>query len=197
MAKISSSAKNGLPTHHHPVHSAEYIEVLTAMGVDMPTQGDRPTAILETRKRLRIPSMSSEVVGDDGYLFHLPLKRTGLVVLVAKVLLLEGVRGVGVVVPCVFTLFTLIRYVDVLLWAWNTFVDIAKYQKTAKKTAILKHTNATAKVALCLNRDVIFREFSLASYFCINKRIILILEREQLPVHRDNPNTECRGLRPK
>lgn len=32
MAKISSSAKNGLPTHHHPVHSAEYIEVLTAMG---------------------------------------------------------------------------------------------------------------------------------------------------------------------
>lgn len=111
-------------------------------------------------------------------------------VLVAKVLLFEGVRGVGVVVPCVFTLFTLIRYVDVLLWAWNTFVDIAKYQKTAKKTAILKHTNATAKVTLCRNRDVILREFPLASYFCINKRIILILEREQLPVHRDNPNTQ-------
>lgn len=91
---------------------------------------------------------------------------TGLVVVVVVVVLLEGVKGpAGVVVSCVFTLFTLIRYVEVLLWAWNTFVDIAKYQKTAKNTAILKQTNAAAKVTLWRNRDVIFARVPL--HLCI------------------------------
>ena len=65
--------------------------------------------------------------------------------------------------PSVFTLFSLIRYVEVLLWAWNTLVAMAKYQNTANKTAILRHTNATAKVTFWRNRDVIFARNSSAA----------------------------------
>lgn len=86
---------------------------------------------------------------------HSPLRPAGLVDFEGG-----GRSGPGVVVPWVllftFTLCTLIRYVDVLLCAWNTLVDMAKYQKTAKNTAILRHINATANVALWRNRDVIF-----------------------------------------
>lgn len=46
-----------------------------------------------------------------------------------------------------------------LVCAWNTFVDMAKYQKIAMKTPILRQIKATAMVALLRNRDDIFGRF--------------------------------------
>lgn len=121
---------------------------------------------------------------------HLPSRKAGLA---TPVVMGGGVRsGPGVVVPWVlftFTLFTLIRYVEVLL-CWNTLVDIAKYQKIAKNTAILKSINAMANVALCRNRDVIFARCSALrwhknyAYFCRQLRRMSSSSR-----YRHNPDS--------